>query len=81
MNESDIFFKLIANPYKTKRNNNEYIGDELYIQLKNNFPNTEWTINIYNHIKKKIETELNTILIKDILSDIIFKIEDESSNY
>ena len=81
MNNSDIFFKLIANPYKTKKNYNEYIDDELYIQLKNKFPNTDWTINIYNHIQKKIEIELNIILINDIISDIIFKIEDESYNY
>ena len=81
MNDSDIFFKLIANPYKTKKNYNEYIGYELYIQLKNKFPNTEWTINIYNHINKKIEIELNIIIIKEIISDIIFKIEDESYNY
>ena len=72
----DEFFRLMANPSRTKKKN--IINDELFIILKKKYPNYDWDNKLYKFIKDKIELNLidYTInnIINNMMNDIINKI-------
>ena len=78
MNSNDkLFLHLMKNPYKTKSNNIIINNDNLYNELNRKFKNYDISINTYNILLKKIEIILNEINIKNIINNIITKIENE----
>lgn len=80
MNE-DLYLDLMKNPIKFKKNNKKCNNlDDLYYSLKKKFPDHNITIGNYELILKKIEDYLNTIVIQDILENIVNQI-DESTNF
>lgn len=81
---NEDFFKLLANPYKLKKEKNNIIHndinendnyDELFLKIKKIYPEMIIYKNNKNEILKKIETVLVDITIENILKNIISEIE------
>ena len=78
---SDLYLDLMKNPIKFKKNDKKYNDlDNLYYSLKKKFPNHNITIGNYELILKKIEDYLNSIIIEDVIENIINQV-DESINF
>lgn len=78
---SDLYLDLMKNPIKFKKNDKKYNDlDNLYYSLKQKFPNHNITIGNYELILKKIEDYLNSIIIEDVIENIINQV-DESINF
>ena len=77
---SDLYLDLMKNPTKFKKNDKKYNNlDDFYYSLKKKFPEHNITKSNYELILKKIEDYLNTIIIEDVIENIINEI-DESIN-
>jgi len=79
---NDLYLDLMKNPTKFKKSDKKCNNniDDLYYSLKNRFPNHNITTGNYELILKKIEDYLNSIIIEDVIENIINEI-DESINF
>lgn len=70
--ENDLF-RLIANPYKLKKQNIQHVDyyEDLFLLLKKKYPNYTIDYNIYNKILNKIENTLIENIIQEIIVSII----------
>lgn len=75
MNDNDVLYlNLIKNPYKSKNITKKDSIDNLYNELKHKYNNIN--PDIYKLLLKKIEIFINDCIIKNILEEIIDKIDE-----
>lgn len=74
--ENEIFYRLIANPRRLKKNNDNFnnTDDELLNILKKKYNEYEITNDSYDKIKKSIENVLINNEINLIVNDIICEV-------